>query len=115
MQGYLRLVKNEYHFSASKAVDEEIHTFSYMSDPLKMWANDFLVELDESKEFCPLKELYRSYVFEMDSTQQKPVTLSSFSRNLRRLYRFKTYQRKVVNNVKQTCVYGLKLRGQREY
>jgi putative DNA primase/helicase len=115
VEGYLRLVKNEYHFSASKAVDEEIHSFAYMSDPLKVWANDFLVELDESKAFTTLKELYRSYVFEMDSTHQKPVALTSFSRNLRRLYRYKTYQRRVVDNVKQTCVQGLQLRGRREF
>ena len=115
VEGYLRLVQNEYHFTPSKAVDEELHSYAYMSDPLKVWANDFLVEEDESKDYTTLKELYRSYVFEMDSTQQKPVNLSSFARNLRRLYRYKTYQRKVVDNVKQTCVFGLKLRGQREF
>jgi len=114
IDGYNRLQTNEYHFTTSSAVEKEVHQYEYLSDPLKVWARDHLEDTDE-RDFTPMRELYMAYVNEMEVSRQKASTLSAFGIRLRRLFKFKKYERRMVDNRKATCVYGLKLIGRREF
>jgi hypothetical protein len=79
-----------------------------------VWARDHLEDTDE-RDFTPMRELYMAYVNEMEVSRQKASTLSAFGIRLRRLFKFKKYERRMVDSRKATCVYGLKLIGRREF
>ena len=114
VEGYNRLVQNEYHFTSSKVIEKEVHTYKYLSDPLKSWANDYLEESETSKTYTAIKDLYRSYRFEVEGSGGRPIALPQFSQRLRKLYVTKEYSRLIKNNIRQTCVRGLRLRSEGE-
>lgn len=113
--GYNRLMANDFHFTQSDLVDSEVTKFEYLSDPLKVWASEHLEAIDDATVQTSLREMYMSYVTEMEVTRQRPTTLAQFGARMRKLYRFKKYTRQNLSGKKCTVVHGLKLLTAREF
>lgn len=90
IEGYRRLKKNSWHFTRSKAVDEEAMDFEQSTSPLTSWF-DLNLELDKfghntTSGGATIFEIYKAYRFDTENTlgARSVVPMDTFKRQLRR-------------------------------
>lgn len=109
MDGYERLRKNSFHFTASSAISNELDVYRDLSDPLRAWARENITSIDDDSFFTPIEEIYAKYVVDMESDKLKPMPKNSFGLRLKKIFKFRKTQRKMVDGRRLSVIHGLRL------
>ena len=114
MEGYERLRKNSFHFTASTAVSNEVSLYQDLSDPLRAWCRENVSVVDDDV-FTPIEELYAKYVIDMEADRLHVTPKNSFGLRLKKIFKFKKTQRKLVDGRRLNCMYGIRLSLEEDY
>ncbi len=115
MEGYERLRKNSYHFTMSTAVSNEVALYQDLSDPLRAWCRENVAIVDDDRVFTAVEELYAKYVVDMEADRLHVTPKNSFGLRLKKIFKFKKTQRKVVDGRRLNCIFGIRLAREEDY